>query len=152
MSAFPLLLPLGLNKTRITYKLLQLARKVLSRSSDGRKGRACKDRRMCWRSQGRVGISHVEKQIIESWLLWSQKSKHLFLLLWLKWLSISIFFKKNIWQVFLTGIHNKTELTPQTFSRPQERNQQPPQDQVQPFYPHSNHVSSPYSAEVEVQH
>ena len=27
---------------------------------------------MCWRSQGRVGIGHVEKQIIESWLLISE--------------------------------------------------------------------------------
>ena len=93
--SFFLHFPLGLNKTRITYKLLQLARKVPSRSSDGKKERACKDQRMCWRSQGRVGIGHVEKQIIESWLLWSQKSKHPFLLLWLKWLSVSIFFLKT---------------------------------------------------------
>ena len=44
--SFFLPFPLGLNETLATSKLLQLARKVLSRSSDGGKGRACKDRRM----------------------------------------------------------------------------------------------------------
>ena len=48
--------------------------------------------------------------------------------------------------------------TSQTPSRPQELNQQSPQDQrdqlvpLRQIYCHSNHVSSPYSGEVEVQH
>ena len=41
----PLSLPLGPGETPTTSKLL-LARKVARRSSDGGKGRACKDRRM----------------------------------------------------------------------------------------------------------
>ena len=72
-------------------------------------------------------------------------------------INFYFFLKKNIRQVFLTNIHNKAA-RPQTSSRPQEQNQQPPQDQRDQLVPyrqidsHSNHVSSPYSAEVEVQH
>ena len=83
--------------------------------------------------------------------------------------QLFFFYCGNQFQFFLKKTFNKRFLpvcitklpsgpTSQTPSRPQELNQQSPQDQrdqlvpLRQIYCHSNHVSSPYSGEVEVQH
>ena len=100
-----------------------------------------------WRSQGSSwDWSHLKKQIIESWLLWFQKSNHLFLLLWLKWLSISKIKNMTGSPYQHTQQNCFRDSTPQTSSRPQEQNQQPPRDQqvqlvpCRQIYLHSIHI------------
>ena len=129
-----------------------------SRSSDGRKGRACKERRMSFVDTEEVKVefqrdwSRKEKQIIESWLLISEVQLSLSSSVAEVAINFNIFFKKK----HMTGIsyqHTQQDClrdsTPQTSSRYQEQNQPLPQPFLSSFEPC---FSSPYSAEVEVQH
>ena len=135
--SFFLLFPLVLNETLITFKLLQLARKVPSRSSDGRKGRACKDQRMWFVDAEEVKVELVlvrATQIIESWLRRSQKN-HNFSCGWNGYQILYIYIYNTI--DFLPACTTKlpSGLNTSNLPLPEEWNQQPP-----------------YSAEVEVEH
>ena len=123
--SFFLPFPLVLNETLITSKLFQLARKVPSQSSDGGKGRACKDQRMRFVDAEEVKVELVlvrATQIIESWLRWSQKN-HDFSCGWNSYQFLFLY--KEKFDRFLTSMHNKAAVGTQHVKPPLARRVEP---------------------------